>query len=126
LTDAQLLAILLRVGRQRSSAVQVSMEVLIGLAASPVWSIAGSRNCVPSRESGRRRPRRSRPRLELGKRSLASPLSTGTRVSSSRVLFEHYHPALRNLRHEIFKVVLLRRQACDSARCHRIRRQLDA
>ena len=45
--------------------------------------------------------------LELGKRSLASPLSTGTRISSSRVLFEHYHPALRNLRHEIFKVVLL-------------------
>ena len=45
--------------------------------------------------------------LELGKRSLAAPLSKGTRIASSRELFEHYHPALRNLRHEIFKVVLL-------------------
>ena len=40
LTDAQLLAILLRVGRQRSSAVQVSMEVLDRLGG-----IAGLAHC---------------------------------------------------------------------------------
>jgi DNA repair protein RadC len=45
--------------------------------------------------------------LELGKRALAAPLTKGTKVTSSRDLFTHYHPTLRDLRHEIFKVVLL-------------------
>ena len=38
---------------------------------------------------------------------MAVPLSTGTRVSSSADLFKHFHPALRDKKHEIFKVVLL-------------------
>jgi DNA repair protein RadC len=38
---------------------------------------------------------------------MAVPLSTGTRVSSSRDLFEHFHPMLRDVKHELFKVVLL-------------------
>ena len=45
--------------------------------------------------------------IELGRRVLASPLSKGTRIFSSRDLFDHYHPTLRDLRHEVFKVVLL-------------------
>jgi DNA repair protein RadC len=45
--------------------------------------------------------------VELGKRSMAVPLSTGARVSSSADLFRHFHPALRDVKHEIFKVVLL-------------------
>lgn len=45
--------------------------------------------------------------LELGKRALAGPLTKGAKITSSRELFTHYHPALRDLRHEIFKVVLL-------------------
>jgi DNA repair protein RadC len=45
--------------------------------------------------------------LELGKRALAGPLTKGTKITSSRDLFIHYHPALRDLRHEIFKVILL-------------------
>ena len=38
---------------------------------------------------------------------MAAPLSTGVRISTSGELFKHYHPALRDLKHEIFKVVLL-------------------
>ena len=38
---------------------------------------------------------------------MAVPLSTGTRVSSSADLFKHFHPALRDLKREVFKVVLL-------------------
>jgi DNA repair protein RadC len=45
--------------------------------------------------------------LELGKRALAAPLSKGTRISSSRDLFRHFHATMRDLRREIFKVVLL-------------------
>jgi DNA repair protein RadC len=45
--------------------------------------------------------------LALGRRSLAIPLSTGTRISSSAGLFKHFHPVLRDVKHELFKVVLL-------------------
>ena len=45
--------------------------------------------------------------LELGKRALAGPLVKGTKITSSRDLFTYYHPTLRDLRHEVFKVVLL-------------------
>ena len=107
LTDAQLLAILLRVGRRRSSAVQVGIEILDHLGG-----VAGLARCgidelcaVPG--VGAAKASQLKAALELGKRALASPLSKGTKISSSRDLFEHYHPALRDLRHEIFKVVLL-------------------
>lgn len=45
--------------------------------------------------------------IELGKRVLAAPLSSGTRIASSADLFRHYYPLLRDLRREVFKVLLL-------------------
>ncbi len=35
------------------------------------------------------------------------PISTGTKISSSSDLFRHFHPLVRDLKHEIFKVILL-------------------
>ena len=107
LTDAQLLAILLRVGRQRSSAVQVSMEVLERLGGVAGLAHCGIEELCAVEGVGEAKAAQVKAALELGKRSLASPLSKGMRISSSRDLFEHYHPTLRHLRHEIFKVVLL-------------------
>lgn len=107
LTDAQLLAILLRVGRQHGSAVQVGMDIL-----DRVGSVVGLAQCgieelcaVPG--VGEAKAAQLKAAIELGKRALAGPLSTGTRITSSRDLFRHYHPSLRDLRHEIFKVILL-------------------
>jgi DNA repair protein RadC len=107
LTDAQLLAILLRVGRRRSSAVDVGRDIL-----HRVGGISGLAHCgldelcaVPG--VGHAKAAQLKAALELGKRALASPLSTGTRIGSSRDLFNHFHSTLRDLRHEIFKVVLL-------------------
>jgi DNA repair protein RadC len=45
--------------------------------------------------------------VEVGKRSVSAPLTTGMRINSSADLFKHYHARLRDLRHEIFAVVLL-------------------
>ncbi len=107
LTNAQLLAILLRVGRQGSSAVQVGMDILDRLG-----DIAGLAQCgieelcaIPG--VGEAKAAQLKAALELGKRALAAPLTKGTKVTSSRDLFTHYHPTLRDLRHEIFKVILL-------------------
>ena len=107
LTNAQLLAILLRVGRQGSSAVQVGMDILDQLG-----DVAGLAQCgieelcaVPG--VGEAKAAQLKAALELGKRALAGPLTKGIKITSSRDLFTHYHPTLRDLRHEIFKVILL-------------------
>lgn len=107
LSDAQLLAILVRVGRQNASAVQVAMEILRRLGG-----LGGLANC--SQEElcsisgiGPAKVAQLKAALELGKRALAVPLSTGTRITSSADLYQHYHPRLRDLRHEIFQVILL-------------------
>ena len=107
LSDAQLLAILLRVGRQDASAVQVAMDLiqqvdgLQGLSNRGVEELC----CVPG--IGPAKAAQLKAALELGKRALATPLSTGTRIGSSVELFRHYAPMLRDLRHEVFKVILL-------------------
>ena len=107
LSDAHLLAILLRTGRRDSSAVQVALEVL-----SRVGGVGGLAGCgieelcaIPG--IGPAKAAQLKAALALGRRSMAVPLSTGTRIGSSGDLFKHFHPALRDLKHEVFKVVLL-------------------
>jgi DNA repair protein RadC len=107
LSNAQLLAILLRVGRHGASAVQVGMDILDRLG-----DVAGLAQCgieelcaVPG--VGEAKAAQLKAALELGKRALAGPLTKGIKITSSRDLFTHYHPTLRDLRHEVFKVILL-------------------
>jgi DNA repair protein RadC len=107
LSDAQLLAILLRVGRQEASAVKVGMEVL-----DRVGGISGLLHCsaeelctIPG--VGPAKAAQLKAAVEVGKRAVSAPLTTGMRISSSADLFKHYHARLRDLRHEIFAVVLL-------------------
>ena len=107
LTDAQLLAILLRVGRPRTSAVQVGIDILHQLGGISGLAHCGVEELCNIPGVGEAKAAQLKAALELGKRALASPLSTGTKIGSSRDLFDHYHPTLRNLRHEIFKIVLL-------------------
>lgn len=107
LTDAQLLAILLRVGRRGSSAVQVGMDILDRLGGVAGLSQCGIEELCAITGVGKAKAAQLKAALELGKRALAGPLITGTKITSSRDLFIHYHPTLRDLRHEIFKVVLL-------------------
>ncbi|HXX76571.1 MAG TPA: DNA repair protein RadC [Nitrospiraceae bacterium] len=107
LSDAQLLAILLRVGRQRSSALQIGLEVLDRLNGLSGLAHCGIEELCAIPGVGTAKAAQLKAAIELGKRVLAAPLATGTKITSSRDLFHHYHPSLRDLRHEIFKVVLL-------------------
>jgi DNA repair protein RadC len=107
LSDSQLLAILLRTGRRDSSAVQVAMELLrcagglAGLARCGIEELCNVPGVGPAKAA------QLKAAVELGRRSMAAPLTTGTRLSCSADLFKHFHPALRDLKREIFKVVLL-------------------
>jgi DNA repair protein RadC len=107
LSDAQLLAILLRTGRRDSSAVQVAIELLTrvgnigGLARCGIEELCAIQGIGPAKAA------QLKAAVELGRRSLAAPLSTGTRISGSADLFKHFHPVLRDRKQELFKVVLL-------------------
>jgi DNA repair protein RadC len=107
LSDAHLLAILLRSGRPDASAVQVAIELLgllgglQGVARAGIEELCGVAGVGPAKAA------QLKAAFELGKRALSEPLSTGTRITSSAALYKHYHPQLRDLRHEIFKVILL-------------------
>ncbi len=107
LTNAQLLAILLRVGRHGSSAVQVGMDILDRLGGIAGLAQCGIEELCAVPGVGEAKAAQLKAALELGRRALAGPLTRGTKITSSRDLFTHYHPSLRDLRHEIFKVVLL-------------------
>jgi DNA repair protein RadC len=107
LTDAQLLAILLRVGRHGSSAVQVGMDILDRLGGVAGLAQCGIEELCGISGVGEAKAAQLKAALELGKRALAGPLIKGAKITSSRDLFTHYHPTLRDLRHEVFKVVLL-------------------
>ena len=107
LSDAQLLAILLRVGRADSSAVDVAMDVLTqlnglrGLANRSLEELCMISGIGPAKAA------QILAAIELGKRTLATPLTAGTRIQGSQHIFQHYYPLLRDLRHEVFKAVLL-------------------
>lgn len=107
LSDAQLLAILLRIGRPHSSAVQVAMDLLGRLNGLQGLSNRSLDELCAVPGVGPAKAAQIKAAVELGKRVLATPLSTGMRIASSRDLYHHYYPALRDLRHEVFKVLLL-------------------
>jgi DNA repair protein RadC len=107
LSDAHLLAILLRSGRPDASAVQVAIELLGLLGGIQGLARAGIDELCRVTGVGPAKAAQLKAAFELGKRALAEPLSTGTRITSSAALYKHYHPQLRDLRHELFKVILL-------------------
>lgn len=107
LSDAHLLAILLRTGRRDSSAVQVAIELLDRMGGLGGLATCGIEELCATPGVGPAKAAQLKAALALGRRSLAVPLSTGTRISSSADLFKHFHPVLRDVKHELFKVVLL-------------------
>lgn len=107
LSDAQLLAILLRTGRRDFSAVQVAIELLGRVGNIGGLAMCGIDELCAIQGIGPAKAAQLKAAVELGRRSLATPLSTGTRISSSADLFKHFHPILRDRKQELFKVVLL-------------------
>jgi len=107
LSDAHLLAILLRTGRRDSSAVQVALELLSRVGGIGGLAVCGIEELCTIPGIGPAKAAQLKAALALGRRSMAAPLSTGTRIRSSSELFQHFHPTLRDLKREVFKVVLL-------------------
>lgn len=107
LTDGQLLAILLGTGFEGSTALDVGVALLERYDGLSGLSRRGVREFCAVPGVGPAKAALIKAALEVGKRATAAPLTTGQRVTSSEDVFRHYRPLMRDLRREVFKVVLL-------------------
>ena len=106
LSDAELLALLLRTGARGRSAAQLAHDLLAanGLAAlaeAAPAELARVRGVGPAKAAG------IVAALELGRRLAARPLRRGDRIGSPEDVFRHFHARLRDAPVEQFHVVLL-------------------
>lgn len=107
LSDAQLLAILLRTGSNRKNAVQLAIDLLDRFEALPNLANLSVSELCSIHGIGPAKAAQLKAALELGRRALAPPLSRRARLISSEDVFSHYAPLLRHLKKEVFKIILL-------------------
>jgi DNA repair protein RadC len=107
LSDAQLLAILLRTGRRQVTAVELAMRVLKQCRGlDGLGSVHGTelRRIVGI---GPAKAAQLLAALELGRRVTSRPLSTSATLSSSRAVHDYFAPLVRELKQEQFWALLL-------------------
>lgn len=107
LSDAQLLAVLLRTGRERMSAVELALDLLSrfgglsGLARLSVSELCAVSGIGPAKAA------QLQAALELGRRTLGKPLMKGLKIRGSLDVYHHYLPLLRDYKKEVFMALLL-------------------
>jgi len=107
LSDAQLLAILLRTGSEKGDALQLAIYLLKRFSPlSQLLNATVSELCA-IKGVGPAKAAQLKAALELGRRSLATPLFEGAIFSKSHDVFQHFSPLFRNAKKEYFKILLL-------------------
>ncbi len=107
LSNAELLAILLRVGVKGKSAVDLSREILQklgGLRALEQWEIE---DLCKLHGLSLAKVAQIRAGIELGKRLMAEEKKTFGKMYSSQQVYEYLMPSMRDLKREVFKAIYL-------------------
>ncbi|MFQ5598744.1 MAG: DNA repair protein RadC [Nitrospiria bacterium] len=107
LTDAQLLAIVLRTGSDRENALQLAMNLSKKFHPLSRMTQVGVSELCSVRGIGPAKAAQLMAAFELGRRSLAVPLSGSMKFLRSRDIFNHFSPLLKGLKKECFKIILL-------------------
>ena len=107
LTDAQLLAILLRTGKVKTSALTVAVEVLKRAGSLRALGQLSAEELQMVEGVGPAKAAQIKAAVELGKRIATKPLAARLKVLSSKDIYVHYHPSLSILKKEVFIAVLL-------------------
>lgn len=107
LSDAQLLAILLRTGSSRVNAVQLAIDILEQFNSLPNLVNLSIHELCSIRGIGTAKAAQLKAAVELGRRSLAPPLVNGAKLGSSQDVFKHFSPLLKHAKKEVFKSILL-------------------
>lgn len=107
LSDAQLLAILLRTGSDKGDALQLAIYLLKKFSPLPQLLQATISELCAVKGVGPAKAAQLKAALELGRRSLILPLFEGAIFSKSRDVFQYFAPLFRNAKKEYFKILLL-------------------
>jgi DNA repair protein RadC len=107
LSDAQLVAILLRTGRRRATAVDLAMRLLADYDGLEGVGRAGGAELCRIDGIGPAKAAQLLAALELGRRVVSRPLQPGAVFVSSQSVYDYFAPLLREIRQERFWAVLL-------------------
>jgi DNA repair protein RadC len=107
LSDAELLALLLRTGSSGEDAREVAVRLLTrcrglaGLARAGARELGGIHGIGPAKSASLRAA------IELARRLATRRLTAGSAIRGPDDVYRHFHPVLRDAVHERFIVVLL-------------------
>ena len=107
LSDAELLALLLRTGARGTDVLSAAARLLTGLGGLPGLARVGAGDLARFAGVGPAKSATLRAAVELGRRLATQRLEPGAPVRGPRDVFEHFHPRLRHASQERFFVVLL-------------------
>lgn len=110
MSDAHLLAIILRSGSREKSAVGLARELLFHFGTLQMIESAGSAECEGIKGMGPAKTAQLKAAFELGRRLLRSGSETAAKHSffrNSREVFEYYRPLFYGLKKEKFLCALL-------------------
>lgn len=107
LSDAHLLAIILRTGSGRKSAIDLAIEMLDSFKNLKKIDNASIKDFSALKGMGKAKVAQIKAALELGKRMLRETEEKGPVFSSSKDVFAFYHPMLANFKKEVLFCSLL-------------------
>lgn len=107
LTDAQLLAIILRTGGGRKSALDLAIEILDLFKSLKKIESASLGEFMPIKGMGKAKVAQLKAALELGRRLNEEPNIKGPVFSSSSDVYAYFHPRFKNLKKEVFWCAML-------------------
>jgi len=107
LTEAELLALVLRSGDTRSSAHQIALRVLGRCGGLPGLARSSRAELMRIAGVGEAKSAALLATLELGRRLHAGRLVRGSSIGGPADVFRHFHPILRHVGQECFIVLLL-------------------
>jgi DNA repair protein RadC len=106
LSEAQLLAIILRTGGGGKSAIDLAMELLTAFGDLKGIENASAGEFRPFKGIGSAKVAQLKASFELGRRLLEGPRSTGPVFSAGRDVYLYYQ-RLKNLKKEVFRCAML-------------------
>lgn len=107
MSDAQLIAIMLRTGGSGKSAIDLAMELLGKFGSLRKMEQATIGELCGVKGIGKAKAAQFKAALELGKRLLGERRSDGAVFSNAESVHAYFHPRLQNLEKEVFYCAML-------------------
>jgi DNA repair protein RadC len=107
MSDAHLIAIILRTGGSGRSAVDMGLELLDHFGSLKKIEQASVHEICTIKGLGLAKAAQLKAALELGKRVYKETVPRGPLFSNGRDVFDYYHPRLSGMKKEVFSCALL-------------------